>query len=127
MKGTNKLNKTVKVIIDGEQYTAVLNDNLTVDDILKMLPIQFTATRLLEHEYYGQLPEKPSMKGVKTTTNGHAQGIYYFDGWTVLTIKFGDAPNGPVKVHVGDIVEEITSQLKYAGDTVNIKIVNLDD
>lgn len=117
------MKKSIKLIIDGKEYTAVLNDNETVKDILNMLPLELTLHRFKEHEYYSSLPETPSIKGVPMTSNAHAQGIYYYDGWNAFTVLFGGAHIAPFKVvHVGDVIENVIPQLKNAGETVTARV-----
>jgi hypothetical protein len=113
------LEKALKLTIDGKIYTATLNDNQAVKDILNMLPIKLTLQRYAGHEYYGRLSKKPSIKGVQMTSDAHAGGIYYFDGWGAFTVLYGDAHIAPFEVaHIGDVNEDIISSLISAGDTV---------
>jgi len=43
------MSKSIKLTIDGKEYTATLNDNRTVDDILNMLPLELTLQRYAGH------------------------------------------------------------------------------
>lgn len=123
IKKHNKMEKSIKLTIDGKEYTATLNDNRTVDDILNMLPLELTLQRYAGHEYYCSLPQKPSIKGVPMTSDAHAGGIYYYDGWAAFTVLFGDAHIDPFKVvHIGNVNEDIISPLSMAGATVEAKI-----
>jgi hypothetical protein len=114
-----------QITIDGKEYTAILYDNCTVEDILNMLPLELTLQRYAGHEYYSSLPQKPSIKGVPMTSDAHAGGIYYYDGWNAFTLLFGDVHIAPYKVvHIGDVNEDITTQLAASGATVKAKIEN---
>lgn len=117
------MGKSIKLTIDGKEYTATLNDNRTVEDILNMLLMKLTLKRYAGHEYYSSLPKKPSIKGVPMTSDAHAGGIYYYDGWRAFTVLFGDAYIAPFEVvHIGDVNEDIISRLAATGDTVEAKI-----
>jgi hypothetical protein len=113
------MDKNLKVTIDGKMYTAKLNDNQTVKDILNMLPIKITLQRYDGHEYYVRLSKKPTINGVEVTSDAHAGGIYYYDGWGAFTVLYGDAHIAPFEVvHIGDVNEDIVSHLMNAADTV---------
>lgn len=113
------MDKKLKLTIDGKMFTANLNDNQTVNDILNLLPIKLTLQRYAGHEYYSRLPNKPSIQGVPMTSDAYAGGIYYYDGWGAFTVLYGDAHIAPYEVvHIGDVNEDIISYLKNAGETV---------
>jgi hypothetical protein len=117
------MDKLAKLTLDGKEYTVTLNDNRTLEDILNMLPMELTLKRYAGHEYYSSLPQKPSINGVTMTSDAHAGGIYYYDGWSAFTVLFDDAHIGPFEVvHIGDVNEDVISQLAAASDTVEAKI-----
>jgi hypothetical protein len=117
------MGKSIKLTLNGKEYTAKLNDNRTVEDILNMLPVELTLKRYAGHEYYSSLPQKPSIKGVPMTSDAHAGGIYYYDGWSAFTVLYGDAHIAPFEVvHIGDVNEDVIFPLAKAGATVEAKI-----
>ena len=117
------MSKSIKLTIDGKEYTVALKDNRTVDDILNMLPLELTLQRYAGHEYYCSLPQKPSIKGVPMTSDAHAGGIYYYDGWSAFTVLYGGANITPFEVvHIGDVNEDIITPLAAAENTVQAKI-----
>lgn len=117
------MDRTLKLTIDGKVYTAVLNDNCTVNDIIDMLPMDLTLQRYAGHEYYSSLAKKPSIKGAPMTSDAHSNGIYYYDGWSAFTVLFGDAHIAPFKVvHIGDVIEDVASHLSTAGEKVTARI-----
>lgn len=121
------MGKSIKLTVDGQLFTASLNENQTVEDILKMLPLDLTLQRYSGHEYYSSLPKKPSTKDVPMTSNAHAGGIYYYEGWNAFTLLFGDAYIAPYKVvHIGEVTNDIVSFLANAGNEieVNIEVTN---
>lgn len=117
------MTQSLKLTLKGQSFTATLNENRTVDDILEMVPMGLTLQRYAGHEYYSSLPKKPSTKGVPMTSEAHAAGIYYYDGWSAFTVLFADAYIAPFEVvHIGDVNEEIITLLAESGDIVEVKI-----
>jgi len=117
------MDKSIKLSLDGKVYTATLNDNRTVEDLLTMLPLELTLKRYAGHEYYGILSQKPSITGVPMTSDAHAGGIYYFDGWSAFTVLYGDAHIAPYEVvYIGDVNEDVIEQLAASGSAVKAKI-----
>ncbi|WP_297420873.1 cyclophilin-like fold protein [Clostridium sp.] len=117
------MNRSIRLTIDDKEYAATLNDNRTVEDILNMLPMELTLKRYAGHEYYSSLPQKPSISGVPMTSDAHAGGIYYYDRWSAFTILYGNAHIALFEVvHIGDVNEDVITQLTAAGDTVDAKI-----
>ena len=109
------MDKSIKLTIDGREFIGTLNDNQTVSDIIKMLPLNLELQRYAGHEYYGKLPSKPSIKGVTMTSKAHAGGIYYYDGWSAFTVLFGDANIAPYEVvHIGDVQDQIIPFLAHS-------------
>ncbi len=117
------MDKSIQIKTNNKTYTAMLNDNCCVDDILNMLPMELELNRYAGHEYYSSLPEKPTIKGVAMTSDAHAGGLYYFNGWNAFTIVFENAHIDPYKVvHVGDVEKELIAYLASAGETVIARI-----
>lgn len=57
------------------------------------------------------------------TSDAHAGGIYYYDGWGAFTVLFGDAHIAPFEVvHIGDVNGDVIFPLTVAGATVEAKI-----
>ncbi|WP_455615019.1 cyclophilin-like fold protein [Eisenbergiella sp.] len=110
----------MKLILEGKSYTVKLNENKTVRDILDMLPLSLNLQRRGGHEYFNALPEKPELTGAPMTSNVHAKGIYYYDGWTAFTVLFRGSDISPFRVvHIGDVVEdEVIEHLERSGETI---------
>jgi len=118
IKRETTMSKSIKLTIDGKEYTVALKD-----DILNMLPLELTLQRYAGHEYYCSLPQKPSIKGVPMTSDAHAGGIYYYDGWSAFTVLYGGADITPFEVvHIGDVNEDIITPLAAAENTVQVKL-----
>ncbi|WP_320053543.1 cyclophilin-like fold protein [uncultured Acetobacteroides sp.] len=121
------MSRTIRISIEGRKFEASLNSNQTVDDLLKMLPLELTLQRYAGHEYFGKLPQKPSVKGVEMTSYAHAAGIYYYDGWAAFTVLYGDADITPYKVvHLGDLDDEVILFLKNSDALVAAKVEVVD-
>ena len=117
------MSKSIELTINGKAFKATLNSNQTVDDLLNMLPLELSLQRYAAHEYYGKLPQKPSVRGVPMTSMAHAGGIYYYDGWTAFTVLYGDASIAPYEVvHIGDVEPGVIDFLQKSGILVNAKI-----
>jgi hypothetical protein len=113
------MDKSIQIKINNKTYTVVLNDNCCAYDILNMLPMELELRRYAGHEYYSSLPETPTIKGVAMTSEAHAGGLYYFNGWNAFTIVFEDAHIAPYKVvHIGDVDKEVITHLASEGKTV---------
>jgi hypothetical protein len=115
------MKRTIKLTLDDKEYTATVNVSVTVNDILKMLPLELPLQRFSGHEYYCTLPQKPSINGVAMTSEAHASGIYYYDGWNAFTVVFRDANIEPYKVvHIGEVNEDLSS-LVFAENIIEAK------
>lgn len=120
---TEKSEKTMRLILNAQEYNVTLNDNSTIDDILKLLPMTLKMQRYAGHEYYASLLETPTIEGVTTTSDIKAGGIYYWDGWNAFVINFEDTNIASYKVvHVGDINGNIVSELDKSGDTITVNV-----
>lgn len=117
------MNKTIKITIDGNAFTAKLNINRTVEDFLRLLPLELQLQRYAGHEYYGKLPRKLSIKDVPVTSSAHAGGIYYYEGWSAFTLLYGDAEIAPFKVeHLGDMEQEVINFLQKSNTLITAQI-----
>lgn len=114
---------TMKVIIDEKSYDVELFDSVTKDEIINMLPLELTLQRYAGHEYYSELPSKPTMDS-NTTSNILAGHIYYWDGWNAFVINYEDYDISPYKVvHIGEIKDKsIIDYLKKTDNNINIKL-----
>ena len=121
---TNKENQVnMKIIIDDKEYEVELFDSITKDEILSMRPLDLTLTRYAEHEYYAELPSKPTMDS-NTTSNILAGHIYYWDGWNAFVINYEDYDISPYKVvHIGGFKDKsIIEYLEKADNEINVKL-----
>ena len=117
------MSNSMKLTLNGIEYAVQLNDNHTVNDLMKMLPLELTLQRYAGHEYYGILSQKPTIRGVVMTSDAHAGGIYYYDGWGAFSVLYGDAHIAPYEVvHIGDVNDNVISQLVGAEATVAAKL-----
>lgn len=120
----NKENvNTMKVIINDKSYEVELFDSVTKNEIINMLPLELTLQRYAGHEYYSELPTKPTMDE-NTTSNIFAGHIYYWDGWNAFVINYEDYDITPYKVvHIGEIKDKsIVDYLRKADKNVKIKL-----
>lgn len=116
------MNRLIKLTLDGKDYTAEVNNNNTVQDIIRMMPMELTLKRYAGHEYFSELPETLSIEDVPMTSVAYAGDICYYDGWNAFTVLFGDAHIAPFKVVIVGHINEDISALAKAGDTLEAKI-----
>lgn len=113
----------MKLTLNAQEYNVTLNDNSTIDDILKLLPMTLEMQRYARHEYYASLSETPTIEGVTKTSDIKAGGIYYWDGWNAFVINFEDTNIAPYKVvHIGDVNGDIVSELSKSGDKITVNV-----
>ena len=113
----------MQITIDGTEYEVELDNNVTIDDIVKKLPIELTLTRYAGHEYYSELPFTPSF-AKETTSNIKAGHVYYWDGWNAFVINYEDYDISPYQVvHIGEIKsEDVSEMLKNADETIRVSV-----
>lgn len=113
----------MKILVDNKEYEVDLIDSVTLKDIKDMYPLDLTLVRYAGHEYYSELPSKPTM-AQNTTSTILAGHIYYWDGWNAFVINFEDTDIAPYKVvHIGEIKDkEIVNYLKNADNEINVKL-----
>ena len=59
--------------------------------------------------------------GCPSTTAGHRNGLYYFEGWNALSLVFRDCDTAPYKIHhVGDFEEDVAVVLEKTGRSIRI-------
>lgn len=115
------MGKRLCITIDGTIYHAVLQENPIAETVAAMCPFTVNCTRSGEHEYYSALPKKAAAKGSPSTTNGHRNGLYYFEGWNAISLVFKDCDTAPYQInHIGDFEEDVSAALEKAGGTVKV-------
>ena len=115
---------SITISFAGKNYTAELEDNSTVRDILKGMPLSLDMQRYAGHEYYAELPFRPEFAAERTSLiqAGH---LYYWDGWNAFVINYEESNIEPYKVvHLGKInnADEICAYLRKANDNVSVNI-----
>lgn len=79
----------MKITINGTPYEVLLDENVTVADIVGHLPLELEMERYADHEYYAELPFTPAFDEERTSQikAGH---VYYWDGWNALVVNYID-------------------------------------
>ncbi len=113
----------MQLTIGGTAYEVELDDNITIDDIVKKLPLELTLTRYAGHEYYSELPFTPSF-AEETTSDIKAGHVYYWDGWNAFVINYEDTDIAPYQVvHIGEIKsKDVSEMLKNADETIGVSV-----
>ena len=116
--------KSMKVVINNKEYDVELDNNSTTNDVLKNLPLELNIQRYAGHEYYDELPFRPTFDENRTS-NIKAGHIYYWDGWNAFVINFEDYDITPYKVvHIGEIKDSSVIQLlENADNNISIKVI----
>ena len=111
----------IRFTVDGAAYHAALLENPLAEKIAAMCPFTLDYTRSGEHEYYASLPEKAAATGCDSTTRGHRNGLYFFEGWNALSLVFRDCDTAPFKIHhVGNFEGDISAALENMGGSIRI-------
>ena len=117
----------ITIDLEGKSYTVELEDNVTVNDIVKNLPLSLKLTRFGGHEFYSELAFRPEFASERTShiLAGH---LYYWDGWNAFVINYIDWDISPYNVvHLGQVLDESESQelcrvLRACEDSINAKV-----
>ena len=113
--------KRLRFTIEGAAYYADLQENALAESIVAMCPFTSDYTRSGEHEYYAAMPEKAAAKGCPSTTEGHENGLYYFEGWNAISLVFRNCNTAPYQIHhIGDFEEDVSVVLEKLGRSVRI-------
>lgn len=113
----------MKITLDNQEFVVNTDQNKTVEDILKSLPIELTMKRYEEHEFYSELPFIPVFDKERTS-NIKAGHVYYWDGWNAFVINYIDYDISPYQVvHIGEITDKkIIDVLKNAPSDISISV-----
>lgn len=113
----------MSVTIKGKKYAVKLDNNKTVNALVKMLPLNLSMEKFDGHEYYSELTKKP-LVAAKKTSKIKAGHIYYWDGWNAFVINYEDTDISPYKVvHVGEIKDKnVISVLQKSGEKLSVKV-----
>ena len=114
----------ISISIEGKNYSAELENNITIREIVKNLPLSLNMSRYAGHEFYSELSFRPEFAPERTShiLPGH---LYYWDGWNAFVINYEDSDISPYKViHIGRIVEteEICNFLRTAEENISVKV-----
>lgn len=107
----------MKISINGTAYEVELEQNDTVKDIVKHMPLKLDMVRFAGHEFYSKLHFTPVLAKERTSEikAGH---VYYWDGWNAFVINYIDSNITPYQVvHIGEIKDK--SICKLLTDALN--------
>ena len=111
----------LRFTIDGVVFHAVLQDNPLAEKLVGMCPFTADFSRSGDHEYYAAMSQKASAKGCASTTKGHANGLYYFEGWNALSLVIRDCDTVPFQInHIGDFDGDVSAALKDKGASIRV-------
>ena len=114
--------KRMKITLDGMVFHAAMLENPLAEQVAGMCPFKLDCTRSGEHEYYAALPQRANTAGCLTTTVGHRNGLYYFEGWNAMSLVFKDCDTTPYQIHqFGEFEEDVSAVLEKAGRSIHIQ------
>lgn len=117
------MEKTINIEIGNNTFRGTLYTNQCVEDIINMFPLPLRLQHYAKHEYYAELPERPSITGVETTSIARKGGIYYYEGWNAFTIVYKEAQIAPYRViHIGNVGDDLVSELQHSPDSIRVMI-----
>lgn len=113
----------MKIQLGNKEYEVKLDDNETTKEIISNMPLNLNMLKYAGHEYYSELPFKPTFDQNRTSQikAGH---IYYWDGWNAFVINYVDYDISPYKVvHIGEISDKsIVDILLNSQDEIKINV-----
>ncbi|WP_435222963.1 cyclophilin-like fold protein [Streptomyces sp. Tue6028] len=97
----------IEVMLDEHDFTVELNDNKTVDSLLRHLPMDITVGEDGGQRYYGPTPTPLPVDGAPATSSPRRGDLYYSKFWNAGAIFYGNGKTAPfVLVHLGDVQED---------------------
>ena len=120
--GHSEASPSLSLTLGDKEYHAVLDDNVTVRDIVKHLPLTLDMQRYAGHEYCSDLSFRPEAEQGRTSSlkAGH---LYYWEGGNTFVINYKDTDISPYKdVHLGAFSEDISAELMKSEEHINITI-----
>ncbi len=114
---------SMKILLNNKEYEVKLNDTETTRDIVENMPLNLNLVRYAGHEYYSELPFRPT-KDKETTSHIEAGHVYYWDGWNAFVINYIDYDIEPYQVvHIGEITDtSIIDVLQNADENISIEV-----
>jgi hypothetical protein len=118
------MKNTIKIELNGKQYTVELNDSEIARGFVQSAPFQTTLSEYAGSHYWGSIPRKLSTSNDLKTSTPRKGRIYYADHLTAIAVYFDDAGSiAPYVVyHLGDVVEDM-SDLYNAGTRIDLKVL----
>lgn len=113
--------KTMRLTVGNRTFRMLLDDCPLAEEIASMCPFESEFSRFGGHEYYAELPSRPSSSG-SGTSKTFSDCVYYFEGWNAFSIVYGDADIAPFEVvRIGEMEDSIAAMLRGAGSSVLIR------
>ncbi len=111
----------IRFTINGAVYYGILQNSRLSESVMAMCPFEMQFSRSGNHEYYTALPKKADISGCSSTTEGHQNGLYCFEGWNALALVIEGCNTAPYPIYyIGDFDAEFSNVLKHSGRQVRI-------
>lgn len=110
------------IVINGESFTATMEDNYVVEQIVGLCPLERGFKRYKGHEYFSRLDDVIDVTGSILTSEALKNDIVFYSGENAITIFFEDVVIDPYEVvYLGRFDCDVGEFLIDQGDIVSIE------
>lgn len=110
------------VIVNGEKFTATMEDNSVVEDISKLCPFKTGFKRYKGHEYFTKLDKDIDVTGSELTKNVSKNDIVFYSGENSIVLFFEDVVIDPYQViYLGKFDSDISEFLNSQDEIASVK------
>ena len=115
----------IRIIVDGAELRATLDDNSAARDFAAMLPLELTLEDYHGIEKIADLPARLATEDTPAGIDPEVGDLAYFAPWGNLAIFYGDFGYSPGLVRLGRI--EAGVERLGANETFGVRIERADD
>ncbi len=112
----------VNIVINGEKFTATMEDNYVVEQIVRLCPFKCGFKRYKGHEYFSRLDDLIDVTGSKLTMEALENEIVFYSGENAITIFFENVVIDPYEViYLGKFDSDVSKFLSSQEEIVSIE------
>ena len=110
------------IIINGDKFTATMEDNSVVEEIAKLCPFKTGFKRYKGHEYFTKLDKNIDVTGSELTTEVSKNDIAFYSGENSIVFFFENVVIDPYEViHLGKFDSDISEFLNEQKEIASIE------
>lgn len=110
------------ISINGEKFTATMEDNSVVEDIAKLCPFKTGFKRYKGHEYFSKLDEMIDVTGSKLTKDVSENDIVFYSGENSIVLFFEDVVIDPYEViYLGKFDSDVSEFLNDQEEIASVE------